>query len=119
MTDNEDEYTVDLMVALRENTAALHNFATSQGFEIDIEIGNCDECGEDHVEEAWWWGHGFMWSTYDGFTVVYDPDPSDPEVDAPLWEMEGLPEVVLLVDMLRIRFPVIPMPQDWPAVDGD
>lgn len=85
----------------------LTDLAVEHGWDLEVNVETCEECGEDNIDGGWSFGIGYVWADPDGFIVMYDPEMSNPDADNTImWhtrEVEGVP---LLVDMLLARFPM-------------
>lgn len=108
---DEDEADVEAFaawLAQREvHERLLTDLAVEHGWNLEVDVVNCEECGEDSIDGGWSFGIGYVFADPDGFIIMYDPDMNDPNVDNTItWhtrEVEGVP---LLVDMLLAKFPM-------------
>lgn len=108
----EDDIEQELLEAEAANKRSLSDYAASQEWTLDVQIDECD-CGNTHIAEGWWWGHGFIWTDPEGFCVTFDPDPDDLETEVRCYEAADIADALFLIDTLSASFAAVPMP-DYP-----
>lgn len=105
-----DDIEAAAVALLEANQRQLTEHALAQGWEMDVDMEECDGCGEQHINESWWWGHGWLFVTIDSFVVSLDTDPEDITSDLMSWECETWGEAMFLLDLLSPQWPATTMP---------
>lgn len=107
MDDDEAEESLAEWLAQKEvHERLLTDLAVEHGWDLEVEVVQCEECKEDSINGGWSFGIGYIWADPDGFVVMYDPDTSNPDRDNTImWHTREIEGVPLLVDMLLVRFP--------------
>lgn len=110
MSDDQD----DLDEAFQQECTAvsreLTDFAAEHGFELDVQVIECENCQTNHIEEAWVWAKnglgalGVVYASFDLYCVHFDTNVDDEEAPCYEWDCEAIEEADLLISMLRTRF---------------
>lgn len=87
------------------NEDALSALALARNWELEVDLLECDACGDNDIESGWNFGIGLVFADADGFCVMYDPDMDDPDTDNTLtWLCDEIEEAIVLIEMLLVRF---------------
>lgn len=110
MSDDHDDLDEAFLAECTALSGALTQFAVERGFDLDVHVFQCDDCGTDHVEEGWVWAKndagafGVVYVSFDLICVMLDTNENDEDAPWYEWDCERIEEADLLISMIKQRF---------------